>query len=182
MSAHECARRAPSAANATSVHSRPDNAGERPTGYSRKEYPVLIRSVSRCDQARRWERRSMRFLLVPFFMLATIVAHAEPSVISGMGTLGCSTLTAQTPPGSGYGQNNLTMAVFSWVQGYLSAWNVVGIMQSGRFADLTSITANEQWSGIVEFCQRNPDGFVLDAAREILATRLKMETGAPLNR
>ena len=69
-----------------------------------------------------------------------------------------------------------------WVQGYLSAWNVVGIMQSGRFADLTSISTNEQWAYVVGFCQRNPDGFVLDAAREILATRLKMETGAPLNR
>jgi hypothetical protein len=124
----------------------------------------------------------MRFFLVPLVMLATCIAHAEPSVISGVGTLGCSTLTAQTPPGSGYGQNNLTMAVFSWVQGYLSAWNVVGIMQSGRFADLTSISANEQWYHIVEFCLRNPDGFVLDAAREILATRLKMETGARLNR
>ena len=124
----------------------------------------------------------MRLFVVPLVMLATCVAHAEPSVISGMGTLGCATLTTQTPPGSGYGQNNLTMAVFSWVQGYLSAWNVVGIMQSGRFADLTSISTNEQWAYIVGFCQRNPDGFVLDAAREILATRLKMETGAALNR
>jgi hypothetical protein len=124
----------------------------------------------------------MRFLLVPLVMLATCAAHGEPSVISGMGTLGCATLTAQTPPGSGYGQNSLTMAVFSWVQGYLSAWNAVGIMQSGRFADLTSISANEQWAHIVGFCQRNPDGFVLDAAREILATRLKMETGEPLTR
>jgi len=124
----------------------------------------------------------MRLFVVPLVMLAPCAAHAEPSVISGMGTLGCATLTAQAPPGSGYGQNNLTMAVFSWVQGYLSAWNVVGIMQSGRFADLTSISTNEQWAYIVGFCQRNPDGFVLDAAREILATRLKMETGAPLNR
>ncbi len=124
----------------------------------------------------------MRLFVVPLVMLATCVAHAEPSVISGMGTLGCGTLTAQATPGSGYGQNNLTMAVFSWVQGYLSAWNVVGIMQSGRFADLTSISTNEQWAYVVGFCQRNPDGFVLDAAREILATRLKMETGAPLNR
>jgi hypothetical protein len=99
-----------------------------------------------------------------------------------MGTLGCSNLTAQTPPGSGYGENKLAIAVFSWVQGYLSAWNVVGIVQSGRFADLTSITADEQWSHIVGFCQRNPDRFVLDAAREILAVRLKMETGVRTSR
>jgi hypothetical protein len=124
----------------------------------------------------------MRFLLASLVMLATSAAHGEPIVIAGMGTLGCATLTAQAPPGSGYGQSSLTMAVFSWVQGYLSAWNVVGIMQSGRFADLTSISSNEQWAHIVGFCQRNPDGFVLDAAREILATRLKMETGAALNR
>jgi hypothetical protein len=124
----------------------------------------------------------MRSFLVVLVMLATSGAHGEPSVISGMGTLGCSTLTAQTPRGSGYGQNNFTTAVFSWVQGYLSAWNVLGIMQSGRFADLTSISVDEQWSDIIGFCQRNPDGFVLDAAREILAIRLKMEIGAPLNR
>jgi len=36
-------------------------------------------------------------------------------------------------------------------------------MQSGRFADLTSISTNEQWAYVVGFCQRNPDGFVLDA-------------------
>jgi hypothetical protein len=127
-------------------------------------------------------RRTQSFFLAPLIVFATCVAHAEPTVVSGMGTLGCATLMTQTPPGGGYGQNSLTLAVFSWVQGYLSAWNVVGIMQSGRFADLTSISANEQWAHIVGFCQRNPDGFVLDAAREILGTRLRMQTGEPLTR
>ena len=46
-------------------------------------------------------------------------------------------------------------------------------------SDLKSITEDEQWSHIVKFCQQNPDAFVFDAAREMIATRLKVETAPP---
>ena len=122
----------------------------------------------------------MRFLLVSLVAFAALGAHEEPALISGMGTLGCSKLTEQLVPSQGYGQNKLSVAVFSWVQGFSSALNVIGIIQSGTFSDLKSITEDEQWSHIVKFCQWNPDGFVFDAARDMIATRLKVETGPPL--
>ena len=117
----------------------------------------------------------MRYLLAPLVAFATLSADGSPGLISGMGTLSCSTLTEQLVPGQGYGQSKLSVAVFSWVQGFSSALNSVGIMQNGHFFDLRSITEDEQWSHIVKFCQRNPDGRVFEAARDMIASRLKIE-------
>jgi hypothetical protein len=124
----------------------------------------------------------MRLLLVSAVALAASVAHGEPGVVAGMGTQSCAGLNARTQPGLGYGQNSAATAAFSWVQGYVSAWNVIGIVKSGRFADLASLTADEQWSRIAEFCRNNPKGFVFDAARDILAKGLRMETVIPIDR
>jgi hypothetical protein len=110
---------------------------------------------------------------------ATLGAHEESALVSGMGTLSCSKLNEQLVPSQGYGQNELSVAVFSWVQGYLSALNIVGLMQTRKFADLKSISEDEQWSHVVKFCQRNPDGFVIDAAQEMAMTRLRFETAPP---
>lgn len=121
----------------------------------------------------------MRLLLVPVIALTATVAHGEPGVISGLGTQSCIALNARTQPGLGYAQNGAATAAFSWVQGYVSAWNVVGITRSGRFADLASMSADAQWSHIANFCRANPDAFVFDAARDML-TRLPMETVVPL--
>ena len=125
----------------------------------------------------------MRFLLASLLAssigFAALGAHEEPAVISGMGTFGCSKLTEQLVSSQGYGENKLSVAVFSWVQGYLSALNVVGLMQTRKFADLKSIAEDEQWSHIVKFCQRNPEGFVIDAAQEMAMNRLRFETAPP---
>src|SRR4029077_21149297 len=125
--------------------------------------------------ARHERKRPMRLLLVPVIAMAVSVAHAEPGVISGLGTQSCAALNARTEPGLGYAQNGAATAAFSWVQGYVSAWNVVGIIRSGRFADLTRLSAAAQWSHIAGFCRANPGGFVFDAARDML-TRLPMAT------
>ena len=121
----------------------------------------------------------MRLLLVSVIALAATGAHGEPGVISGLGTQSCAELTARTQPGLGYAQNTVATAAMSWVQGYVSAWNVVGIVNGGHFADLTSLTVDAQWSHIAAFCQANPDGFVFDAARDMLA-RLRMQTIVPM--
>src|SRR5258708_2186501 len=102
----------------------------------------------------------MRFLLVSLVAFAALGTHDEPALVSGMGTFGCSKLTEQLMPSQGYGQSKLSVAVFSWVQGFSSALNVIGAVQSGQFADLKSITEDEQWSHIVKFCQQNPDAFI----------------------
>jgi hypothetical protein len=123
----------------------------------------------------------MRLLLVSVVALAASAAHGEPGVVAGMGTQACANLNARTQPDLGYAQNSVATAAFSWVQGYVSAWNVIGIVKSGRFADLTSLTADEQWSRLADFCRKNPDGFVFDAARDILAKGLRMETVIPID-
>jgi hypothetical protein len=121
----------------------------------------------------------MRLLLVSVIALAATGAHSEPGVISGLGTQSCAQLNARTQPALGYAQNTIATAAISWVQGYVSAWNTIGIINSGRFADLTSLTVDAQWSHISAFCRANPDGFVFDAARDML-TRLRMETVVPM--
>jgi hypothetical protein len=122
----------------------------------------------------------MRWLLASVVALASSAAQAEPGIVSGMGTQACATLNAHTQPGQGYGQNGVSAAAFSWVQGYISAWNVIGLVSRGRFADLTSLTADEQWSRIAAFCQEHPHGFLFDAARDMLANGLKMGAVIPL--
>ena len=121
----------------------------------------------------------MRLLLVPVIAMTLSVAHAEPGVISGLGTQSCAELNARTQPDLGYAQNGAATAAFSWVQGYVSAWNVVGIIRSGRFVDLASLNADAQWSQIARFCRLHPGGFVFDAARDML-TRLPLETVVPM--
>jgi hypothetical protein len=124
----------------------------------------------------------MRWLLASVVVLASSAAQAEPGIVSGMGTQACAAINAHTQPGQGYGQNGVAAAAFSWVQGYVSAWNVIGLVSRGRFADLTSLTADEQWSRIAAFCQEHPDGFLFDAARDMLANGLKMGAVIPLPR
>jgi hypothetical protein len=121
----------------------------------------------------------MRSLLVPLIVLAASAAQAEPGVISGLGTQSCAELNVRTRPGLGYAQNGAATAAFSWVQGYVSGWNAVGVISSGRFADVTSLSADAQWSHIAGFCRTHPDAFVSDAARDMLM-RLSMDAVVPL--
>ena len=121
----------------------------------------------------------MRVLLIAAFALTTTAAGNEPVVVAGLGTQPCAILNAQTQRDLGYGQNGLAAATLSWVQGFVSAWNVVEIMRDGRFVDLTSLTVDEQWSRVAEFCRKNPDGFVFDAAQNLIATGLKMKAASP---
>jgi hypothetical protein len=124
----------------------------------------------------------MRWLLASVVALASSGVHAEPGIVSGMGTQACAAINAHTRPGEGFGQNGVSAAAFSWVQGYISAWNVIGLINNGRFADLTSLTADEQWSRIAAFCQTHPGGFLFDAARDMLANGLKMGAIIPMPR
>ena len=121
----------------------------------------------------------MRALLVSAVALATSLAHAEPIVVAGMGTQSCANLNAQTRIELGYGQNGFAAAAFSWVQGFVSAWNTVEIFRGNRFADLTSLTFDEQWSRVADFCRKNPDGFVFDAAQNLIAGGLRLKTAFP---
>jgi len=66
----------------------------------------------------------MRFLLVSLVAFAALGAHDEPALVSGMGTLGCAKLNEQLVPNQRYGQNKLSLAVFSWVQGKTSTTSV----------------------------------------------------------
>jgi hypothetical protein len=124
-------------------------------------------------------RRSMPMLVATLVGLGSSTSDPEPIAISGMGTVSCVKLLAEIAPSLGYGQSKFTVAAFSWVQGYLSALNVVAISQAGVFANLRTITEDEQWTNIQDFCQRNPERFVIDAAQEIIKTRLKTEVALP---
>jgi hypothetical protein len=118
-------------------------------------------------------RRAMPILVATLVGLGGSTSDPEPIVVSGMGTVSCENLLEQIAPSLGYDQSKFTVAAFSWVQGYLSALNVIAISQAGVFADLRTISEDEQWTGIVDFCRRNPERFVIDAAQNIIKTRLK---------
>jgi len=114
-------------------------------------------------------------LLSILFVVPRSAAYAEPGVITGLGTLSCGSFNEQTTPTAGYGQNNLSTAVYSWLQGYFSGLNTVSLIRFCKFADVTSITADKQWDQIVGFCLRNPDRAIFDAAQEVLAALTLIE-------
>ena len=122
----------------------------------------------------------MRWVLASVIALAGCTARAEPGIVAGMGTQACASVNAHIQPGRGYGQNGVAAAAFSWVQGYISAWNVIGLTTNGRFADLSSLSADAQWSRIAEFCQKHPEAFLFDAARDMLANGLSMGAIIPM--
>jgi hypothetical protein len=124
-------------------------------------------------------RRSMPILFATLVGLGSSTSDPEPIAVSGMGTVSCGKLLEQIVPSLGYGQSKFTIAAFSWVQGYLSALNVVAISQAGVFADLRTISEDEQWTHILAFCLQSPERFVIDAAQEIIKTRLKTEIALP---
>ncbi len=55
-------------------------------------------------------------LLSILLVISRSAAYAEPGVITGLGTLSCGSFNEQTTPAAGYGQNNLSTAVYSWLQ------------------------------------------------------------------
>jgi hypothetical protein len=114
-------------------------------------------------------------LLAILFVVSRSAACAEPGVITGLGTLSCGSFNEQTTPTAGYGQNNLSTAVYSWLQGYFSGLNTFTLIRFGKFSDVTSITADKQWEQIVGFCLRNPNRAIFDAAQEVLAALTLIE-------
>ena len=110
-----------------------------------------------------------------FLSIFRSTAYAEPMVIIGLGTLSCAEFNEKTMPTGGYNQNNLSTAVFSWLQGYFSGLNTFSLMRFGRFSDVKSISADQQWEQIVGFCRQNPNRAIFDAAQEVLAALTKIE-------
>ena len=114
-----------------------------------------------------------------FLSIFRSTAYAEPMVIIGLGTLSCAEFNEKTAPAGGYRQNNLSTAVFSWLQGYFSGLNTISLIRFGRFSDVTSMTADQQWEQIAGYCRRNPDRAIFDAAQEVLTALTTIEVCSP---
>jgi hypothetical protein len=111
-------------------------------------------------------------------MSASIPSSAlseEPGVINGFGTLTCRVFNERTVSDKGYRQNELSMGVLSWVQGYLSGLNTFTLLRLGRFVDVSSVPLDNQWALLVDFCKRKPEGAIFDAAQEVLGVLTPIE-------
>jgi hypothetical protein len=92
--------------------------------------------------------------------------------MSGAGSQRCSYLTSRTKPGSHLQESSITGMVFGWAQGFMSGMNA-GKADTGFYFDLSSVSIEEQWAFITEYCRQNPSKQIVDAVIELVSKRLQ---------
>ena len=84
------------------------------------------------------------------------LAKADPLVSQGIGAANCAQLAGDIKPGDGL-NNRFNLALFAWVQGYVSAANIALLEESGKLIDLTGFDDATVLRLVQEFCKANPD-------------------------
>jgi len=85
-------------------------------------------------------------------LLAPVAARAEDLVMLGIGTQKCSEYKKYdlTEPVTQY-------ALFSWVAGYISAFNAFTVTAQGKFSDLSGLSQGLVFDTLSSFCTAHPD-------------------------
>ena len=83
-------------------------------------------------------------------------AKAEPLATAGIGLQSCERLARDLKPADGF--NHLPNALmYYWVQGYMSAANMVLLEGDSEHVDLSKFDEKVILPAIHEFCSKNPD-------------------------
>jgi hypothetical protein len=112
-------------------------------------------------------------LTVLLTFLASSVAFGEDSYISGVGVERCSELNSRAKPGSRLQESSHYRLVLSWAQGFVSSFNMSGIVEASKagtgrsYMDLSSISLEEQWAFITQYDRQNPSKQIVDAVFDL---------------
>jgi hypothetical protein len=67
----------------------------------------------------------------------------------------------------------------SWMQGFTSGVNAVKIGSQKLYFDLSTISYDEQWSYVLDFCRRNPSVYFDHAVDQMMVDRLHVIQWTP---
>src|SRR5579872_2699268 len=84
------------------------------------------------------------------------LATAEPLVSQGIGASSCARLAADLNPADGL-NSPINLALFAWVQGYVSAANIALLEADAKHVDLSGIDDAKVLTLVQGFCKANPD-------------------------
>lgn len=106
----------------------------------------------------------LMFVLVPF----NAYASGDEMAASGLGSMSCQRYLDS--------DQDIRFMAFSWVQGYLSSYNMYTAMQQGYYINLNSslFDSSAQQSMLDSFCRKNPDKVIMSGSVAILSTLLKV--------
>jgi hypothetical protein len=102
------------------------------------------------------------------------LAKADPLVSQGIGAANCAQLAGDIKPGDGL-NNRFNLALFAWVQGYVSAANIALLEESGKLIDLTGFDDATVLRLVQEFCKANPDKKPIGAIDALIRASIKMK-------
>jgi hypothetical protein len=114
--------------------------------------------------------------IISWFGLAAGVplAEADPLVSQGIGAANCAQLAGDIKPSDGL-NNRFNLALFAWVQGYVSAANIALLEESGKHIDLTGLDEATVLGLVQNFCKANPDKKPIGAIDAFIRWSTKMK-------
>jgi hypothetical protein len=115
----------------------------------------------------------MRLAFATCLALAIIPPAFAGTFMAGMGATPCSVLVANTREGEGWAKDGYSLTVMAWGQGFLSGTNLILREKTKRYYDIDTISRDEQWSYLLDFCRRNPKKDIGRGVLDMMVTRLR---------
>jgi hypothetical protein len=99
-------------------------------------------------------------------------ADAEEAAMSGYGGAPCAKINADVPLGTGWGKDIITHSIMSWMQGFIAGSNYIAMRATKNYYNLGTISNDEQWGYVMDYCRRNPDKQFFQAVLDLMVKRL----------
>jgi hypothetical protein len=108
-------------------------------------------------------------------MAATAAVAAGPLISQGIGAASCERLAADIKPAEGLG-NPINLVLVAWVQGYISAANILLLEDDSRHVDMSALDETRVLTEIQAFCKANPDKKPVTAVDGMIRRSAKVKT------
>jgi hypothetical protein len=109
-----------------------------------------------------------------FCALMSSLATAHNDNIEGIGSIPCKEVSDKVPPGTGWGSNDFNRMIMSWIEGFVSGANAALIGAQKKYWDLGTISIDEQWGYVMDYCRRNPDRELVRGVKDMLVHRMRL--------
>jgi hypothetical protein len=120
-----------------------------------------------------WGIVKMRTVLAAWLGLALISPASAGTFMAGIGATPCTVLLANAREGDGWAKDGYSLGVMAWNQGFISGANLILREKTKRYYNIDTISRDEQWSYLLDFCRRNPQKDVGRGVLEMMMKRLR---------
>jgi hypothetical protein len=115
----------------------------------------------------------MRMFLAACIGITLIAPVSAGTFIAGVGATPCTVLLANTREGDGWAKDGYSLGIMAWSQGYISGANEMLRETTKKYWDIDSVSRDEQWSYLLNYCRRNPQQDIFRGVQEIIQKRLR---------